>query len=351
MMMLFPVSGDTEPVLVANVMDGPAILGQKETPCETRFYGRFILSFGEKLDEMETQLEQAYTQSTMKPTDAFQLVSDFIRSRSAERASLQIGIEGRHFPSVAKDMLSKKHPRIAFGDIDGTLQQVRMVKTAEEVERIRQSSAINVKAFRAVVEEIRPGVTEIQLMQTYMAEIAKHKATPAFSMIAAGNKSAVIFPTYEKTGRVKKNDTVRLDVGCEYKGYCSDVSRTVEVGNVSAEKKRILRATTHGYTETIKSLRPGLAIKDIFHQTVTIVRTAGIPDYERTNVGHGIGIEVHELPSLSPDQNGVLERDMVLNVETPYYCFGVGGFSCEDTVRITSEGYWLLTHLERQIRV
>lgn len=197
----------------------------------------------------------------------------------------------------------------------------------------------HVKAFRAVVEEIRPGVTEIQLMQTYMAEIAKHKATPAFSMIAAGNKSAVIFPTYEKTSRVKKNDTVRLDVGCEYKGYCSDVSRTVEVGNVSAEKKRILRATTRGYTETIKSLRPGLAIKDIFHQAVTTVRTAGIPDYERTNVGHGIGIEVHELPSLSPDQNGVLERDMVLNVETPYYCFGVGGFSCEDTVRITSEGY------------
>jgi Xaa-Pro aminopeptidase len=170
-------------------------------------------------------------------------------------------------------------------------------------------------------------------------------------MIATGAKSAVIFPTNEKSRRVKKGDTVRVDVGCEYKGYCSDVSRTIAVGSVSADRKRILKATTRGYTETIKSLRPGLVISNIFHQAVSTVRAAGIPDYQRTDVGHGIGLEVHELPSLSPDQNGVLQKDMVLNIETPYYCFGVGGFACEDTVRITSDGHELLTHLEREIKI
>jgi Xaa-Pro aminopeptidase len=226
-----------------------------------------------------------------------------------------------------------------------------MIKTRDEITRIKQSSAINIKGFRAAVEEMRPGAKEGTVAQAYLTEISKHDAHPCYIMISAGPRSAALFPSYDEPYTIKKNDTVRIDVGCEYRGYCSDVSRTVAVGNIPEEKKTIIKATTKGYTETIKLLKPGWAIKDLFDHAVSTVKQAGIPNYRRTNVGHGVGIVVHDLPDLVPQSTEVLERDMVLNVETPYYCFGVGGFPGEDTARITQNSYELLTHLPRIIEV
>jgi Xaa-Pro aminopeptidase len=98
-------------------------------------------------------------------------------------------------------------------------------------------------------------------------------------------------------------------------------------------------------------LKPGLPIKELFDHAVSTVKSAGIPDYRRTNVGHGLGVEIHELPDLVPQASTVLERNMVINIETPYYSFGVGGFSGEETVRITENSYDLLTKLERIIEL
>jgi len=81
------------------------------------------------------------------------------------------------------------------------------------------------------------------------------------------------------------------------------------------------------------------------------VKSAGIPDYRRTNVGHGLGVEIHELPDLVPESDAVLERNMVINVETPYYYFGIGGFSCEDTLRLTENSYDLLFKLPKIIEL
>jgi len=252
---------------------------------------------------------------------------------------------------MARDVLMNRQPKISIKNVDETLRRIRMIKTPDEIERIKQSSAINIRGFRAAVEEMRPGAKESTVGQAYLSEISKHDAYPCYIMISAGPRSAALFPSYQETNRIKKNDTVRIDVGCEYNGYCSDVSRTVAVGNIPEEKKKIIQATTKGYLETIKLLKPGWAIRELFDHAVSLVKEAGIPNYRRTNVGHGVGIDVHDLPDLVPQSTDVLERDMVLNVETPYYCFGVGGFPGEDTARITQNSYELLTHLERVIEV
>lgn len=350
-MVLLAVSRDRNPLLIVNSMDAPTVLEEKQKPCEPKFYGKFVMNFAEELDEEEDEVRRMYRQCRAQPKDAFQLLFDFIESWGPEDNRLNVGIEARHFPALARDMLRERFPQLHFKNVSHALLRARMIKTEEETEKIKQSSAINVKAFLATVEEIRPGAEERLLTETYVREVQKHGARPVFALINAGRKSAVLFPSYKKSVKIRKGDTVRLDVGCEYMGYCSDVSRTVAVGDVSRAKRRILEATTSGYTQTIKRLRPGLAIREIFEHAVSTVRAAGIPDYERTNVGHGIGIEVHELPNLTPDEDGILEKNMVLNVETPYYCFGVGGFSCEDTVRITEDGCELLTRLRRRIQI
>lgn len=350
-MVLLPISREMKPILVANVMDAWDISRSRDNPCEPRLYGGFVLEFGKTLDDDMKQLYEAYQKSQAEPKDSFQIIDEFASSWNGEPRPLLVGVEGQYMPAMARDMLTNKHPRINFKNVDETLLKIRMIKTQDEITRIKQSSAINIKGFRAAVEEMRPGAKESTVAQAYLAEISKHDAHPCYIMISAGPRSAALFPSYDEPYRIKKNDTVRIDVGCEYKGYCSDVSRTVAVGNIPEEKKRIIMATTKGYSETIKLLKPGWAIKDLFDRAVSTVKQAGIPNYRRTNVGHGVGVVVHDLPDLVPQSTESLERDMVLNVETPYYCFGVGGFPGEDTARITENSYELITHLPRIIEV
>jgi Xaa-Pro aminopeptidase len=350
-MVLLPVSKEIKPILVVNVMDAWDVSRARDNPCDPRFYGSFVLEFGETLDDDMKHLKEIYQKSQANPKDWFQVLDEFIVAWNGQSRPLTVGVEGQHFPSMARDVLMNKQPKISFKNVDETIRRIRMIKTADEIERIKQSSAINIRGFKAAVEEMRPGAKESTVGQAYLSEISKHDAYPCYIMISAGPRSAALFPSYQETNRIKKNDTVRIDVGCEFRGYCSDVSRTVSVGTIPEKKRKIIKATTKGYVETIKLLKPGWAIKDLFDHAVSTVKEAGIPNYRRTNVGHGVGIDVHDLPDLVPQSNEVLERDMVLNVETPYYCFGVGGFPGEDTARITQNSYELLTHLERVIEV
>jgi Xaa-Pro dipeptidase len=348
-MLLFPVSREMTPVLVVNVMDEWNVLAEKSNLFDPRFYGGFVLEFGGKKDDEIRQLERIYRQCVEDRKDAFGRLDEFIASWNC--SSLTVGFEGHQLPAEALGLLKKRHPSINFKEVDDTLSMVRMIKTEEEIQTMKRSAAINIKGLKAILDEIKPRVKEITLGQAYLAEIAGHDARPCYVMVNAGPRSAALIPSYQKPYRIKKGDTVRIDVGCEYKGYCSDVSRTIAVGKVSEEKRRIIKATTRGYVETEKILKPGLPIRDLFNFAVSTVKSTGIPDYRRTNVGHGLGVEIHELPDLAPQENGVLEKDMVINVETPYYSFGIGGFSCEETVRITETSYDLLTKLERIIEL
>ena len=348
-MLLFPVSRDLTSVLIVNVMDEWNVLHAKSKLFEPRFYGSFVLEFGGKRNSEITELESVYTQCIRDQKDAFARLDEYVSSWKGE--ALKVGFEGNHMPAQALDRLKKNNPSTTFSPVDETLGLIRMIKSDEEVEVMRRSAAINIKGFRAILDQIKPGVKEITLGQAYLSEIAAHDARACYVMVNAGPASAALLPRYEHAYRIRKGDTVRIDVGCEYGGYCSDISRTVAVGRVSDEKRRIIKATTTGYVETEKILKPGLPISELFDFAMSTVKANGIPDYRRTNVGHGLGVEVHELPDLAPQVKGVLERDMVINVETPYYSFGIGGFSCEETVRITENGFDLLTRLQRIIEL
>jgi Xaa-Pro dipeptidase len=348
-MLIYPVSREMTPALIVNVMDEWNVLTARSNLFEPRFYGSFVLQFdGKRNDEIDL-LERIYVQCIDDRKDAFGRLDDFFASWGG--SSVSVGFEGCHLPTSALGLLKKRHPSADFKEVDDILSSIRMIKTEEEVERMKRSATINIKGFKAILDEIKPGAKEITLGQAYLAEIARYDARPCYVMVNAGPASAALLPSYEKPYRVKKGDTVRIDIGCEYRGYCSDISRTVAVGKVSEEKRRLIHATTRGYVETEKILKPGLPIKELFNYAVSTVKSAGIPDYRRTNVGHGLGVEIHEMPDLVPEANDVLEKDMVINIETPYYSFGIGGFSGEETVRITESSYDLLTKLERIIEL
>jgi Xaa-Pro dipeptidase len=150
---------------------------------------------------------------------------------------------------------------------------------------------------------------------------------------------------------LERGEIVYLDVGCRANGYCSDVSRSVVLGELPPSHERIRQSVLDGYWSTINTLRPGVGIREVFKNAIDMVRRAGIPDFMRSNVGHGIGLSIHELPDMVSSSSGLLEKDMVLNIETPYHGIGIGGFQQEDTARITHGGVELLTKLDRDVRL
>ena len=144
---------------------------------------------------------------------------------------------------------------------------------------------------------------------------------------------------------------IRFDVGCLLDGYNSDIARNFALGDPGERALRLHRATLAGEQAAFEAMRPGVTAADVFEAAVEAVRQAGIPDYRRHHVGHGVGLEVYDIPLLSASDQTVLESGMTFEVETPYYEVGLAGLQPEDTVVLREDGPQLLTTLSRELQI
>jgi Xaa-Pro aminopeptidase len=143
-----------------------------------------------------------------------------------------------------------------------------------------------------------------------------------------------------------------FDVGCRYQGYWSDIARNFSLGEPSPRAQRIYRAMLEGEKQGIAATRPGMTGSELFELTMEATRQAGAPHYRRHHLGHGIGSEVYEQPLLAPQVEEVIEAGMVLNIETPYYEFGLGALHVEDPYLVGMNGNnELLTTLGRELHI
>jgi len=257
----------------------------------------------------------------------------------------EAGISLATFQSL-RDLLPSAEVKTAY-----TLwQRIRMVKTEEELKRLRNAVAAIERAFVATLSELREGVTERDLETVLNTTLIEQGAQPAFAVIAFGSHGA--YPNAVITERkLRKGDSIRYDIGCIYAGYYSDIARTVVFGSPSQRLRDYYRAIMEGEAAAIQALRPGRAAEEIFRIAVETTRQAGIRNYARNHVGHGIGIEVYDPPILRADSRIPLETGMVLCVETPFYEVGWTGLQVEDTVVVEHSGAEFLTTLQRNLLV
>jgi Xaa-Pro dipeptidase len=144
---------------------------------------------------------------------------------------------------------------------------------------------------------------------------------------------------------------IRFDVGCRYLGYHADISRTASFGEPSKKVAQYCRAIEVGLDEAVAAMAPGVEASKVFQTAVEATRKSGIPHYRRHHVGHGIGLDIYEIPMLSPGSKTVLEEGMVFEVETPYYEIGLGGLQVEDTVVVLPEGAQRLNQVPARLMV
>lgn len=266
----------------------------------------------------------------------------------------KIGLDEMRVTPAVWATIQEKLPGCQLVPAYEIFRMVRAVKTEEEIERIAQSTNIAEVAILKSMQACKAGTLESELLQIYLQEIGSHGALPACFYVNIGTRvGAALLPS--KSDYVLKNgDFVKWDVGCVYRHYWSDTARTIVVGRAKKRQREIFNAVLEGQQATLAAIRPGIKASELFEIAVKTVRRSGIPNFDRPHVGHGIGLEFYDHPSLrsakdptSPDLT--LEENMVINIECPYYEIGFGAAQVEDTAVVTKTGYKVLTSLSRHL--
>jgi Xaa-Pro dipeptidase len=230
------------------------------------------------------------------------------------------------------------------------LRGARSVKSPEEVARLERAARIAEDGIAAVLAMLTPGVTEAEAAHVYEQEVLRRGAAPFFTVITIGERAALadVYPTERA---LAPGDLVRFDLGCVVHGYRSDISRTAVLGRPTDKQARYYAAILAGEQAAIAAMKPGVPVNEIFAAGVRVTREQGLPHYQRTHVGHGIGLEPYDPPTLNAATRTPLEPGMVFCVETPYYEHGWGGVQVEDAVEVTATGTRRLTRSSQDLAI
>lgn len=225
---------------------------------------------------------------------------------------------------------------------------LRVHKYPDEIAKIREAAAIADRALETVIPLIRPGISEKALADHI--EMAVRQAggskTSFDTVVVSGARGAL--PHGRPTGKkLRSGELVTIDFGAVYQNYCSDMTRTFALGNVSAELKALYDTVFIAQQAARDAARPGIRCQDLDAVARDIITAAGYGEYFSHNLGHGLGLDVHETPALSPQNTQPLEPGMVITIEPGIYVQGLGGVRIEDDVLVTERGVEVLTHSPR----
>ncbi|MFQ5866553.1 MAG: M24 family metallopeptidase [bacterium] len=250
--------------------------------------------------------------------------------------------------------------RVRLVPLDGLVEEMRIVKTEEEVRLIRKSAQMCVAAFRFIKRRIRIGMRERIIACQLEYFIKKRGAQkPSFEIVVASGENTV-YPHYQTGEReIRPGDCLVIDMGCVYKGYCSDLTRPLFLDIIGVthredpratlslqfkgKYKKIYQTVRKAQRAAIEKIRPGVKCSSIDSAARKVISRARLGDYFIHRTGHGIGLEVHELPWVEESSKQVLRPGMVLTVEPGVYIPGFGGVRIEDMVLVTKRDCEVLT--------
>ena len=271
--------------------------------------------------------------------------------RESLRRDDSVAVEKDHLTIRAAEVLQTMTGGRGFGDVSGEIRGLRRVKNARELENLRRAAEMTDQVYEEVLRLIHVGQTELQVAASIASAVNAHGATPAFdSSVQFGANSAE--PHHHPSSRaLRAGDLVLLDFGAAYEGYNADTTRVAVVGAPSPQQRRVHELVLAAHDAAIAAVRAGVTAGAVDTAARSVIAMSEHADRFIHRTGHGLGLEVHEDPSLDPGSELVLESGMVATIEPGIYIEGWGGVRIEDDVVVEADGCRLLTRSDRSLRV
>jgi Xaa-Pro dipeptidase len=237
-------------------------------------------------------------------------------------------------------------------NVEDELNELRVVKDENEIEIIRRAAEMADFGVQTGVEALQEGITEMEVLAKVEYELKKKgiRQMSFSTMVLFGEKSG---EPHGNPGdrKLKPGDFVLFDLGVVLEGYCSDITRTVAFKSVSDKQKEIYETVLKAEMASLEASKPGNRIGDLDSVARQIISDAGYGDYFPHRIGHGMGINVHEFPSMSHLNDGILKEGMVYTIEPGIYVPDIGGVRIEDDVLVTANGYETLTKFPKELQI
>lgn len=231
------------------------------------------------------------------------------------------------------------------------LQRMRAVKDDEEIALMRQAQSITDAAFQHMLTFIKPGLTEKEIraeLENFM--FSNGADSLAFGSIVASGPNTANPHAVPSDRVVQRGDFVLMDYGAGYCDYRSDMTRTVVVGEPTPEQLDLYALVRRTHEECAAAVHAGVEGNDIFKLSRKIIGDAGYGDYYNHGLGHGVGIDIHEMPNFNRSMN-IIEAGSVITIEPGVYLPGIGGVRLEDYGVVTEDGYEPFTKSSHELQV
>ncbi|ASJ09184.1 peptidase M24 [Thermococcus siculi] len=295
------------------------------------------------------ELEYEEARETSKvPVEKFKTGKDLYERLSSFKLG-KLGIEGRTSFSTIQTLKEKAGVN-DFATVDDVIKDLRIIKTKEELEVIEAACRIADMAMMAALEEISEGRREREIaakMEYVMKMNGAEK--PAFDTIIASGWRSALPHGIASDKRIEKGDLVVIDEGALYRHYHSDMTRTIVVGSPNEKQREIYEIVLEAQKKGVEAARPGMTAKELDTIVRDVIAEYGYGDYFIHSTGHGVGLQIHEWPRVSQQDETVLKPGMVITVEPGIYIPKFGGVRIEDTIVITENGAKRLTKTEREL--
>lgn len=297
--------------------------------------------------------DSRYTEAASKET-AFELQmegGEFRRFQLLEQLILQDGVSSLAYEDASMRCgelfdLQEKLPEVKdWVRLKEKADSLRRIKTPEEIEKMAEAAGIADQALEILLGELKVGMTEKEgaaRLEYLMKKLGAQD--PSFSTIFASGIHSSMPHAVPTDKKLEEGDFVTIDFGCKVDGYCSDMTRTVVMGEASEKQREVYDTVLLANESALSALKAGVIGKDIDAIARKVIADAGYGAYFGHGLGHSVGLYIHENPRLSPSEEGVIEANVIETVEPGIYIPGWGGVRIEDMVVVTEDGFEFLSH-------
>jgi len=224
------------------------------------------------------------------------------------------------------------------------VRNLRLVKDEDELRLMKQAALLTVGLFHALLPQLEPGIPETTVAATleHTARVQGAEGMSFETIVASGPRSSL--PHGRATHqRLPRKGFLTLDFGVILKGYCSDMTRTVFLGQPTRRERFTYDAVREAQQAAVEAVKPGVSCGEVDEAARSVLRKAGLAEYFTHSTGHGVGLEIHEAPRIAADQSQSLLPGMVVTIEPGVYIAGQFGVRIEDMVVVTRSGGQVLT--------